>query len=144
MDGIILALQFELALCALKALRSDGEGTPISWSDGTMCALCGVLGGKDHWTDPIEREGVYIRASGAAERRRERALRIAEANRILSLIGLALEDWQADSYVLRGKTGKSEVVSDLAALWPSVEKMLGRPLDPLDPETLARRELLNG
>jgi hypothetical protein len=25
-----------------------------------------------------------------------------------------------------------------------VEKMLGRPLDPLDPETLARRELLNG
>ena len=144
MDGIILALQFEVALCAVKALRSDGEGTPISWSDGTMCALCGVLG-RQRPLDRPHRAGrrLYPRVRSrrapprtrAADRRGEQDF---EPDRARAR-GLA-----SRLYVLRGKTGKSEVVSDLAALWPSVEKMLGRPLDPLDPETLARRELLNG
>jgi hypothetical protein len=104
-----------------------------------MCALCGVLGGKDHWTEPLRREGVYVRFNDPAARRRERARRIAEADVILKLFGLTLEDWQADSYVLRTLTGKTEVVADLAALWPAAEKLAGRPLDPLADETLARR-----
>ena len=109
-----------------------------------MCALCGVLGGQDHWTEPLRREGVYVRFSDPAERRRERARRISEANEILALFALSLEDWQADSYILRTRTGKSEIVADLAALWPAAEKLAGRPLDPLDLETLARRERANG
>jgi len=109
-----------------------------------MCALCGVLGGKDHWTEPLEREGVYVRAHDPAARRRERILRISQANTILGLFGVSLEDWQGDSYILRTRTGKSEIVADLAALWPVAEKLAGRPLDLLDPEVLARREALNG
>jgi hypothetical protein len=109
-----------------------------------MCSLCGILGGNDHWTEPLKREGVYVRASAPAESRRERTLRISEANAILGLIGLSLEDWQASAYVLRNKTGRTEVVEELAALWPTVAKMAGRPLDPLDAETLQRREQLNG
>ena len=66
-----------------------------------MCALCGTLGGKDHWTEPLAREGVYVRAADPAARRRERARRIREANAILRLFGLTMEDWQADSYILR-------------------------------------------
>jgi len=108
-----------------------------------MCALCGVLGGKDHWTEPLGRESVYVRAHDPAARRRERARRISEANAILRLFGLSLEDWQADSYILRNSTGKSEVVGDLAALWPLAERLLGRSLDPLDEGTLERRERLN-
>jgi hypothetical protein len=107
-----------------------------------MCALCGVLGGKEHWTAPVKREGVYVIGQEPAERRRERRRRIAEANAILGLIGLSLEDWQADSYILRSRTGKSEVV-DLAALWPAAEALAGRPLDPLDPKILDRREAMN-
>ncbi len=109
-----------------------------------MCALCGVLGGKDHWTEPLRREGVYIRFSDPAARRRERARRIAEANIIVALFGLTLSDWQADSYVLATRTGKSELVADLAALWPTAEKLAGRRLDPLDPDTIERRERANG
>ena len=82
-----------------------------------MCALCGVLGGKGHWTEPLKRDGVYVRFSDPAHRRRERALRIGEANAILGLFGLSLDDWHANSYVLRTRTGKSELVADLAALW---------------------------
>lgn len=109
-----------------------------------MCALCGVLGGKDHWTEPLRREGVYIRFSDPAARRRERMRRIAEANIIVALFGLTLSDWQADSYVLATRTGKSELVADLAALWPTAEKLAGRRLDPLDPDTMERRERANG
>ncbi len=105
-----------------------------------MCALCGVLGGKDHWTEPVKREGVYVRFDDPAGRRRERARRIREANLILGLFGVSLSDWQADSYVLSTRTGKSEVVADLAALWPAAEKLVGRPLDPLDPKVLEQRE----
>ncbi len=109
-----------------------------------MCALCGVLGGKDHWTEPLKREGVYVRFSEPAQRRRERTLRIAKANVILGLFGLSLEDWQADSYILRTRTGKTEVVSDLAGLWLAAERLAGRALDPLDPEVLERREQVDG
>lgn len=109
-----------------------------------MCALCGTLGGKDHWTEPLAREGVYVRAFDPAARRRERARRIAEANAILRLFGLTMEDWQADSYVLRTLTGKSEVVGDLAALWPAAERLAGRALDPLDAGVLSRREAARG
>lgn len=109
-----------------------------------MCALCGVLGGKDHWTEPLQREGVYIRHADPAARRRERARRIDEANAILGLFGLSLSDWQADSYVISTRTGKSEVVADLAGLWPAAERLAGRGLDPLDPDIVARRLRAHG
>ncbi len=109
-----------------------------------MCALCGVLGGKEHWTAPVKREGVYVLGQEPADRRRERRRRIAEANAILGLIGLTLEDWQADFYILRSRTGKSQVIDSLAALWPAAEALAGRPLDPLDPKILDRREAMNG
>ena len=109
-----------------------------------MCALCGVLGGKDHCTEPLRREGVHLRHADPAARRRERAQRIAKANVALGLWGLALSDWQADSYVLATRTGKTEVVADLAGLWPAAERLAGRALDPLDRDVLARRERHNG
>ncbi len=109
-----------------------------------MCALCGVLGGDDHWTAPVARDGVYVRGDSAADRRRERRLRIAAANRILKLYGISLEDWQGASYVLRTVTGKTEIVDSLARLFPAAEKLAGRPLDPLDDAVIARREALNG
>ncbi len=109
-----------------------------------MCALCGVLGGDDHWTDPVARPGVYVRSLSLTERRRERTRRISEANLILRLFGLALEDWQGASYVLRTATGKSEVIDTLSPLWTAAERLSGQPCDPLDSQVLARREALSG
>lgn len=109
-----------------------------------MCALCGVLGGNDHWTDPVKREGVYVRGATPGERRRERTIRVAEANTMLKLWGLSLDDWQGSAYILRNMTGASLVIDNLAALWPAAEKMAGRTVDPLEPSILARRERLNG
>jgi hypothetical protein len=105
-----------------------------------MCALCGVLGGAEHWTDAVARQGVFTRNTGSPERRRERLRRVALANRILSQYGLALADWQGTSYLLSTATGKTEVVDGLAHLWASAEKVSGRACDPLAFDLIERLE----
>jgi hypothetical protein len=107
-----------------------------------MCSLCGVLGGNEHWADAVARPGVFTRNVERIDRRRERARRIAAANRILSAYALTLSDWQGSSYVLASRTGKTEVVEDLGHLWSAAERMIGRACDPLDPELIARIETL--
>ena len=84
-----------------------------------MCALCGVLL-EEHWA---EGEGG----------RRGRTLRVAVLNRVLAHFGLRLEDWSGRTYVLRDRKGRSVVVANLGALWVEAERLVGAPLDPLDP-----------
>ena len=105
-----------------------------------MCALCGVLGGSDHWTDAAARPGVFTRNVDSLQRRRERFARVAAAQRVLAFYGLTLSDWQGTSFVLSTMTGKTELVDNLTHLWAAAEKLIRRPCDPLDPALLARME----
>src|SRR3981081_4726561 len=83
---------------------------------GLMCALCGVLGGSDHWTDAVARPGVFTRNTDAASRRRERINRVAAANRVLKHHRMTLADWQGSAFVLSTATGNTEIVDNLAHL----------------------------
>jgi hypothetical protein len=105
-----------------------------------MCALCGVLGGAEHWTDAVARPSVFTRNTDAASRRRERLNRVAAANRVLRHYRMSLADWQGSAFVLSGATGKTEIVDNLAHLWTAAERLLGRPCDPLDEELIAVME----
>jgi hypothetical protein len=105
-----------------------------------MCALCGILGGSDHWTDAVARPGVFTRNTDAATRRRERMHRVAAANRILRYYRMTLADWQGTSFVLSTGTGKTEIVDDLSHLWSAAERLGGRPCDPLDEKLIAGLE----
>ena len=109
-----------------------------------MCALCGVLGGEGHWTDAAARPGVFTRNVDSLQRRRERLHRVACARRVLGCFGLTLEDWQGASYVLSTATGKREIVDNLAHLWSTAEKLVGRPCDPLDPALIRHLEAGRG
>ena len=109
-----------------------------------MCALCGVMGGDDHWADAAARPGVFTRNTDTAERRRERMHRIALANRVLRHYGMRLGDWQGASYLLSTATGKTEVVEGLAHLWTSAEKLSGRACDPLAMDLVEDLEARNG
>jgi hypothetical protein len=109
-----------------------------------MCARCGVLGGSEHWADSPAREGVYTRNADPMRRRRERAVRVRLANRVLSLYGMSLSDWQGASFVLSTLTGKSEIVEDLGHLWPAAERLSGRLCDPLAADILSRLEAAHG
>ncbi len=111
-----------------------------------MCGLCGILGGERHWTERAASPAIFggAGADGGEGPRlrvtpaRERQERVRLVNRVLDPLGLVLAEWAASSYVLRTKTGRSEMVPDLGALWPAAERLLGRPCDPLDPALLAR------
>lgn len=88
-----------------------------------MCTLCGVLG-QPHWAE-----------EGGG--RRARIDRVRLVNRVLGHAGLRLDDWSGSVYVLRDRKGRAEVVADLGALWAAAERLVGAPLDPLDPGLLA-------
>jgi hypothetical protein len=109
-----------------------------------MCALCGVIGGVEHWADAAAREGVYTRATDTLARRRERANRLRIANRILAHWRLKLSDWQGTSFLLSTLTGRTEIVADLAHLWAVAEKLHGGPIDPLSPQFIAALEAGDG
>jgi len=100
-----------------------------------MCGVCGMLGGEEHWTAESARPEVF---GAGRTRRAERLHRAATANRILTLFGLRLDDWQGTSFVLSGPTGKREIVDALPAVWEAASRLLGRKIDPLDPALLAR------
>ena len=89
-----------------------------------MCVLCGVLL-NDHWA---EQEGG----------RRGRVFRGRLLNRVLDVYGLRLDDWSGRVWVLRDRKGRTAVVENLGAVWVEAERLAGRPLDPLDPELVAR------
>ena len=109
-----------------------------------MCALCGVLGGSDHWTDAVARPGVFTRSRDSMERRRERTKRVEVANRVLRYYGMTLADWQGASFLLSTGTGKTEIVDNLTHLWAAAERLVGRPCDPLDPALAERLEVSRG
>jgi len=105
-----------------------------------MCGLCGALGGSAHWS-----EGVADRDGSAASRpwlrRQARQRSVALANAVLRRHRVVVRDWQGTAFTVTGPTGRMEMADDLGALWRCVETVLGRPLDPLDPELL---EALDG
>lgn len=109
-----------------------------------MCALCGGLGGGEHWTDAAPRPGVLSQAADPVLRRRERVRRVAAANRVLRHYGMQLTDWQGSAYLLATATGKSEMVETFAHLWAVAERLAGRMCDPLDPALLDRLERADG
>lgn len=93
-----------------------------------MCGLCGLFQGTSHWTDSKLGEG-----TAALPRRQERLRRVTAVNRVLKHYRLKLSDWQGSAYLLSGPTGQSQVIDNIAALWPMAEAIARRPLDPLDP-----------
>ncbi len=102
-----------------------------------MCGLCGILGDGTHWADGLVRPGETPPASAVPWlRRHARRQRVALGNRVLRHYGLSLADWQGSSFVLRGRTGGSEMVTGLGDLWAKAERLGAEPLDPLDPALL--------
>ncbi len=102
-----------------------------------MCGFCAMVSGVTHWT-----EGGSDAASGvereARDRRLERIHRVRLANAVLAHYGCVLEDWAMGEYIVRSQRGRSELVPALPQVWQTVEAIAGRPVDPLDPELIAR------
>lgn len=103
-----------------------------------MCSLCGILGGRGHWTDSATNPEVFAGRAEQHTSRRERQQRIRLMAPVLTHYGLSLGDWTGSTYVLRTHTGQTQLVENLAELWAAAEALTGRNIDPLDPALLAR------
>jgi hypothetical protein len=101
-----------------------------------MCVLCWQFLTEDHWTE--KHFGREATAGGDREhiRRRDWRHRTQVLNHILGAYGLCLEDWQSRSYVLSDRKGSTVIVQDVGGLWPAAEQLVGRLLDPLDPQLI--------
>ncbi len=101
-----------------------------------MCGLCGVFGDATHWSESSAHRSAF--SGTLPTRRAERLARVRLANSVLRHYGLTLADWQGNAYVLKTRTGRSELIDSLGALWPAAERLAGRECDPLDAGLLAR------
>ena len=101
-----------------------------------MCSLCGVLGPAGHWSDRASNPRAFKNDDAALTPRRERLHRVAILNRVLAPYGIKVSDWQGSAYLLTTRTGRTEVVDHLQAIWPVAEAMTKRACDPLDPALL--------
>ena len=97
-----------------------------------MCGLCGILGGKGHWTDTSTNPEAFASRQAVPTYQRERQERTQLVNRVLKYYGLSIKDWSGSSYVLRGPTGKSAIVENLTQMWSEAQSLTGRDFDPLD------------
>ena len=100
-----------------------------------MCGLCGIFGVAEHWTDSAGTSGASLQA--------ERQHRARIANAVLGLYGLRLNEWMG-RYTLTGNTGRSAVVDNLGAVWPTAEIITGRDCDPLDETVILALEQQGG
>ena len=97
-----------------------------------MCALCGVLGGKGHWTDSASAPAVFAARTEPQTRLRERQTRTRLLNAALKHYGVVVKDWMGNAYLLSGSTGRTAIVDTISEIWSAAERLSGRACDPLD------------
>ncbi len=102
-----------------------------------MCALCGVLGGKGHWTDSGSAPEVFASRIEPQTRLRERQARVRILNAALKHQGVVAKDWSGNAYLLTSRTGRTAIVDTVADVWPAAERISGRVCDPLDEQYLS-------
>lgn len=102
-----------------------------------MCAACGILGGGSDWLDRGgESDGIGLPPgfTWLAERQR----RLALVNRLLAPSRIRLSE-HGRQLVVRGATGRTKIVADLAHVWVAAD-LLGGSVDLLDEGYLASLE----
>ena len=89
-----------------------------------MCGLCGMFDGGRRWMDAAA-------SLDPTALRRERLRRVAIIRQVLAPLRIGVDDWEGASFLLRGPTGKTEIVDNLFDLWRKAEALSGRTLDLL-------------
>jgi len=89
-----------------------------------MCGLCGLLNDAPQWSDPLRHSSLPPRQL--------RLQQLKVLNRALAPLRLKLSDVHGSSWLLASPTGQQAVITRLDQLWVEAERLLKRPIDPLD------------
>ena len=103
-----------------------------------MCGLCGVWRGKGHWSARAQNPAIFAATRDESNPLRERFHQMAFVNRVIRHLGVSVRDWEGVQWIVESANGGSEIVADIAALWPAVERVSRRKLDPLSLPLLDR------
>lgn len=98
-----------------------------------MCGMCGLWGSVDHWSNPARLPGADVDAVNAT---RVRLRQAAAISRLTAAVGATVRDWGASSWIVENRSGGTEIVADLGAVWPAVERLTGRPVRLLSTDFL--------
>ncbi len=91
-----------------------------------MCNACGNPAVPGHWTE--------AGAATPSDRLRARFHRAGLLDKVLRPYGLtAYDGGVVPGIQLSTLSGNQSIVPDLSAVWAEAERLLGRPIDPLDP-----------
>ncbi|MDO4904713.1 MAG: hypothetical protein Q4A16_04050 [Lautropia sp.] len=82
-----------------------------------------------HWAN--QPDARRAQSADSVLRRLARGRRIALINRMLAAQRLKVVDWQGSHYQVQSLTGKTELADNLDQIWRAVERISGRPFDPL-------------
>ncbi len=74
--------------------------------------------------------------------REERGRRVALLNAVLQQYGLSIADWGGNSYVMSNTAGHSANMYTLGGIWADADRLSDTPCDPLEPELIARLNML--
>ncbi len=106
-----------------------------------MFALCGVLGGNEHWADAAAAAGrLHAQRRSRSTAGANAPSACASPIACCATFGMRVSDWQGTSFLLSTRTGKTEIIADLGHLWPAAERLSGRVCDPLAPDLIERLE----
>jgi len=98
--------------------------------------MCGLWSGMAHWSSPG-------RLPAAAPAVAPAAARMAQARTLAAFCapaGIGARDWMLSAWILEDGTGGSLIVETLPQVWDGVERLSGRPIDPLDEIFIAGME----
>ena len=94
-----------------------------------MCNACGNPAVPGHWTE--------AGADTPGDRLRARSHRAGLLDKVLRPYGLTAHDGgTVPGIQLSTLSGSQTILPDLSAVWAEAERLLGRPIDPLDPAFL--------
>jgi hypothetical protein len=98
-----------------------------------MCSACGLLRGGAEWIEGVTDDEIASDRC-LAERRRRMAL----INMMLEGSGVKLTE-HGRQLIVRGPTGSTRLVTELAHVWRAADELGRRKVDPLDLSTFAKR-----
>jgi hypothetical protein len=101
-----------------------------------MCSACGILSSDPEWMDRVDNPngiGHSVSLTSAADRQR----RFQYVNLLLEADGSQASTFGAVT-IVRGATGKTEIVQSLMHVWSAADRVGSYPVDILDPTLLNR------
>ena len=96
-----------------------------------MCEVCAIFGAGEHWSDFARMRNDRFPFGEIQAYRRERKRRIEILNRLIAPLDLSCEDWDGEALSIIDRHGRSRIAPTLTDVWPAIEALSGRTIDPL-------------